>query len=400
MMYLASVLILLWLLVGGYLVFMLTRQRALERELQSLQERLEEEGRRREQHLLFVSFFTSCHIRSPYTGCREAKALSRGRPKAAYSRKQVDAMVQNISSTGNIRTSSRSSVPEPAPVRRSSTFFHSLAFVIGFGAVFTLLGSAAGLLGQSLNSYLPLIQRLGAVLLAIFGLTTLGVLGRIVNRVEANDRLSANPAIAALVDILRFLNALMYTERRVTDLHKVKRGWGYLSSAMMGVSFSAGWVPCVGPILASILFLASDSATAVQGALLLAIFSLGLGLPFLITGAAFSRATLILRRLNRHANIVSIVSGIFLLYVAWLLWSDQLTSLTTQFAFLNQWVFLLEDGLSSAIGVDATFNAGALNAAPLAFIAGLISFISPCVLPLIPAYIGYLSGAALSGSRG
>ena len=247
---------------------------------------------------------------------------------------------------------------------------------------------------------MPLIQRLGAVLLAIFGLTTLGVLSRIVNRVQANDRLSANPAIAALVDILSFLNALMYTERRVTDLHKVKRGWGYLSSAMMGVSFSAGWVPCVGPILASILFLASDSATAIQGALLLAIFSLGLGLPFLVTGAAFSRATLILRRLNRHANIVSIVSGIFLLYVAWLLWSDQLTSLTTQFAFLNQWVFLLEDGLSSSIGVEATFNAGALNAAPLAFIAGLISFISPCVLPLIPAYIGYLSGAALSGSRG
>ena len=308
-------------------------------------------------------------------------------------------MAQNISSTGNVRTSSRSSVPEPAPVRRSSTFFHSLAFVIGFGAVFTLLGSAAGLLGQSLNIYLPLIQRLGAVLLAIFGLTTLGVLSRIVNRVEANDRLSANPAIAALVDILSFLNALMYTERRVTDLHNVKRGWGYLSSAMMGVSFSAGWVPCVGPILASILFLASDSATAIQGALLLAIFSLGLGLPFLVTGAAFSRATLILRRLNRHANIVSIVSGIFLLYVAWLLWSDQLTSLTTQFAFLNQWVFLLEDGLSSSIGVEATFNAGALNAAPLAFIAGLISFISPCVLPLIPAYIGYLSGAALSGGR-
>ena len=242
-------------------------------------------------------------------------------------------MAQNISSTGNVRTSSRSSVPEPAPVRRSSTFFHSLAFVIGFGAVFTLLGSAAGLLGQSLNIYLPLIQRLGAVLLAIFGLTTLGVLSRIVNRVQANDRLSANPAIAALVDILSFLNALMYTERRVTDLHNVKRGWGYLSSAMMGVSFSAGWVPCVGPILASILFLASDSATAIQGALLLAIFSLGLGLPFLVTGAAFSRATLILRRLNRHANIVSLVSGIFLLYVAWLLWSDQLTSLTTQFAF-------------------------------------------------------------------
>ena len=306
-------------------------------------------------------------------------------------------MVQDISSVGRVGTGNLSKAPEQA--KRASTFLHSLAFVIGFGAIFTLLGSAAGLLGQSLNSYLPLIQRLGAVLLAIFGLTTLGIIGWIVNRVRANERLISNPAVAALVDILGFLNALMYTERRVTELHKVKRGWGYLSSALMGVSFSAGWVPCVGPILASILFLASDSATAVQGALLLAIYSLGLGLPFLITGAAFSRATEILRRLNRHANIVSLVSGVFLLYVAWLLWADRLTMLTTQFAFLNQWVFLLEEALSSSIGVDAVFSAGALNAAPLAFIAGIISFISPCVLPLIPAYIGYLSGAALSGAR-
>lgn len=308
-------------------------------------------------------------------------------------------MVQNISNAGNIQSGSRSQPAAPGQASRSATFLHSLAFVIGFGAIFTLLGSAAGLLGQNLNNFLPLIQRLGAVLLAIFGLTTLGIIGWIVNRIRANERLIANPAVAALVDILGFLNALMYTERRVTELHKVKRGWGYLSSALMGVSFSAGWVPCVGPILASILFLASDSATVAQGALLLAIYSLGLGLPFLLTGAAFGRATQILRRLNRHANIVSLVSGLFLLYVAWLLWADQLTMLTTQFAFLNQWVFLLEDALSSTVGVNAAFNAGALSAAPLAFLAGIISFISPCVLPLIPAYIGYLSGAALSGGR-
>lgn len=308
-------------------------------------------------------------------------------------------MVQNISNAGKIQSGSRSQPAAQGQASRSATFLHSLAFVIGFGAIFTLLGSAAGLLGQNLNNYLPLIQRLGAVLLAIFGLTTLGVIGWIVTRIRANERLIANPAVAALVDILGFLNALMYTERRVTELHKVKRGWGYLSSALMGVSFSAGWVPCVGPILASILFLASDSATVVQGALLLAIYSLGLGLPFLLTSAAFGRATQILRRLNRHANIVSLISGLFLLYVAWLLWADQLTMLTTQFAFLNQWVFLLEDALSSTVGVNAAFNAGALSAAPLAFLAGIISFISPCVLPLIPAYIGYLSGAALSGGR-
>jgi cytochrome c-type biogenesis protein len=308
-------------------------------------------------------------------------------------------MAQEIGRIGNVQTDRQTKDAKSAPVSRSSTFFHALAFVLGFGAVFTLLGSAAGLLGQSLNAYMPLIQRLGAVLLLIFGLTTLGLVGWIVNRIQANAKLAANPAIAALVDILRFLNALMYTERRVTDMHRVKRGWGYLSSALMGVSFSAGWVPCVGPILASILFLASDSATAAQGALLLAIYSLGLGMPFLITGAAFSRATLVLRSLNRHANIVSIVSGIFLLYVGWLLWSDQLTSLTTQFAFLNKWVFVLEEFVSESVGVNAAFGGGALSAAPLAFVAGIISFISPCVLPLIPAYIGYLSGAALSGGR-
>lgn len=282
---------------------------------------------------------------------------------------------------------------------RSTTFLHAVAFVLGFGLVFTLLGSAAGLLGQSLNAYLPTVQKFGAVMLLIFALVTLGVVRRLIRAIQSRPDLASNPAMIALVDVLSFLNSLMYTERRVAQMHTVKRGWGYLSSALMGISFSAGWVPCVGPILASILFLASDSATVGQGALLLGIYSLGLGIPFLITGAAFSRATLFLRRLNRHANIVSIVSGIFLLYVAWLLWSDQLAALTTQFGFLNELVFDIEDWVSEQFGVSAAFSSGVLGAAPLAFLAGVISFISPCVLPLIPAYIGYLSGASLSDSR-
>ena len=70
-------------------------------------------------------------------------------------------------------------------------------------------------------------------------------------------------------------------------MHSVNRGWGYMSSTLMGVSFSAGWVPCIGPILTSILILAGDSATVGRGAALLAVYSLGLGIPFLITGLAF-----------------------------------------------------------------------------------------------------------------
>ena len=290
-------------------------------------------------------------------------------------------------------------VVSPARVTRSTTFLHAVSFVLGFGIVFTLLGSAAGLLGQSLNAYLGYVQKLGAVMLVLFGLVTLGVVQRIIQAIKSKPNLADNPAMIALVDVLSFVNGLMYTERRVAEMHTVKRNWGYVSSALMGVSFSAGWVPCVGPILASILFLASDSATVGQGATLLAIYSLGLGIPFLITGAAFSQATVLLRKLNRHANVVSIISGIFLLYVAWLLWSDQLAALTTQFSYLNELVFDIEDWVATTFGISAAFSSGVLSAAPLAFVAGVISFISPCVLPLIPAYIGYLSGASLADNR-
>jgi len=283
---------------------------------------------------------------------------------------------------------------------RLVVFLHALAFVLGFGTVFTLIGSAAGLLGYSLYPYLRLIQQIGAVLLIIFALVTLGVFRWLVTQISTRVDLYTNPAAVALVNFLEFFNRLLYTERRVTEMHQVNRNWGYLSSAMLGVSFSAGWVPCIGPILASIFFLAQDSGTAAQGAGLLAIYSLGLGVPFLITGAAFSSMSTFLHRLNRHANIVSIVSGIFLIYVAYLLWSDSLALLAARFFFLNEWVLELEDWVSVSSGTGGDLiSLSFLAAAPLALIAGLISFISPCVLPLVPAYIGHLSGAAVAGRK-
>lgn len=284
---------------------------------------------------------------------------------------------------------------------RAQVFMHAVAFVLGFGLVFTLLGSAAGLLGRSLNVYLPLLQRFGAIMLVVFGLATLGVFRWLAQEIGKRVDLDENPAAEALVSVFTFFDTLLYTERRVTGMHQVNRRWGLLSSGLLGVSFAAGWVPCIGPILASILFLANDSATALQGAILLAIYSLGLGIPFLITGAAFSTATKTLRKLNRHANIVSIVSGFFLFYVAYLLWTDRLGTLTTRFFFLNEWVFSLEEALvgQSAVGGNI-IDASLIAAIPLALMAGLISFLSPCVLPLVPAYIGYLGGTAVAGADG
>lgn len=318
-------------------------------------------------------------------------------------------MAQSIHSE---TTNSASARAMTKPVKRtgggrSMVFFHALAFVIGFTTVFTLIGSAAGLIGQSLNQYLPFVQHVGAVLLLVFGLVTLGVFRWLVQKISQATNLNANPAAAALVDLLNFFNTLLYTEKRVADMHTVQRGWGYFSSFLLGVSFSAGWVPCIGPILASIFFLASDSATAGQGALLLAIYSLGLGIPFLIAGAAFSSATQFLRRINRYANVIGIVSGCFLLFVAYLLWTGSLVTLTTQFSSINRlmqdmnkWALAGEDWIGQVSGTGGDIlSLSVLGAAPLAFVAGIISFISPCVLPLVPAYLGYLSGAAVSGAK-
>lgn len=288
----------------------------------------------------------------------------------------------------------------PQSTNRGLIFLHALAFVFGFGLVFTLLGSAAGLFGQRLTAYEDSLQRLGAILLVIFGLTTLGVFRWLADLIRKQSNLTTNPAAAALVSILEFFNNLLYTEKRVTEMHKVSRNWGFLSSMLLGVSFSAGWVPCIGPILSSILVMASNSATAGQGASLLAIYSLGLGIPFLITGAAFSTTTSFLRRLNRHTHIVSIISGIFLFYVAYLLWSDSLGNLTNRFTMLTNWLLDIEYAVIDPSDAESRVNnLTVIGGAPLAFFAGLISFLSPCVLPLVPAYLGFLSSAAVGSGR-
>lgn len=280
--------------------------------------------------------------------------------------------------------------------QRVEIFLHSFAFVFGFGVVFTLLGSAAGLLGASLLQYQIILQKIGGILLVVFGLATLGLFFQISEFISKRNW--QGWLSAAVVRVCHFFNALLYTERRVKQMHEINPGWGYASSFAVGVSFSAGWVPCIGPILASILLLASNSATAKQGAALLAFYSLGLGIPFLITGLAFGRMTKLLRKMNRYLKIISIVSGLFMIMMGYILWTDQITVLITQFGYLNEIVFVVEEWVTGSLGnmgIRAS-NVDSTSAIPLAIFAGVISFISPCVLPLVPAYIGYLGGATLN----
>jgi len=190
------------------------------------------------------------------------------------------------------------SVVTEREIPRKTIFFHSLAFVLGFSFIFVLMGASVGLMGQLLQSIMPWVQKLGGLVIILFGLHVMG-----------------------LVKI-----PLLYKEKRWDFSRNPK--WGYGSSLVAGILFSAGWTPCVGPILAAILLLASNTATVGKGALLLAAYSLGLGIPFLIAGAAFSAISGWLRRLNRYMRVVSLVSGIFLVVLGFLLFTDMLRYFT------------------------------------------------------------------------
>ena len=269
---------------------------------------------------------------------------------------------------------------------RWQTFSNALAFVAGFSTVFVILGASVAFFGYALNQYLPAFVKIGGVILILFGLQVAGVLGWLAERVRRAGG-EDNAIGRAYIGLVGGLARLMYTEGRVQV--RADRSWGYLSSFLMGVFFSAGWIPCVGPVLAAIYFLASDTQTVAQGALLLLVYSAGLGIPFLITGLAFGTMTGLLRRINRHAGIVSKITGAFLILVGVLLFMDRLSLVS------NLIVARLGTGLASFEPGGASISTAVTI--PIAFIAGLLSFLSPCVLPLIPAYIVFLSGTTVAG---
>ncbi len=183
---------------------------------------------------------------------------------------------------------------------RAATVWQALLFVLGFSLVFIALGASAGLLGSGLNAQMPFLRQIGGILLVVFGLHVMGVLK------------------------IPFL----YQEKRL-DYQPARRGWA--TSLLVGMVFALGWTPCVGPILAATLLLASDSATVAQGALLLAVYSIGLGLPFLATALALGSATRLLKRLNRYNHAIEIVSGLFLIILGVLLYTNTLQRLSGLF---------------------------------------------------------------------
>jgi len=178
--------------------------------------------------------------------------------------------------------------------RRVPIFLHSLSFVVGFSIIFITLGAIAGLTGFAINPSLGLLNKIAGSLLIAFGLFMLAALK------------------------LPWLN---FEKRLAPSLGNTT---GYLRSLLIGATFSLVWTPCVGPILAGILTLALGSETAWYGAYLLAIYSLGLGIPFLVIGVAFDSLAPLIRRIYRYSNLIYIISSLLLIIIGVLILTDNL----------------------------------------------------------------------------
>lgn len=171
----------------------------------------------------------------------------------------------------------------PWEVRRK-TLYHSLFFVLGFSVIFVLLGATATAISAWLHEYKDVVLKVAGVLIFFFGLQMTGLI--------------------QLDFLLR--------DRR---LRVKKKPLGFLGSLVVGIAFGAGWTPCMGPFLGSVLALATNYDTVAQGMLLLACYSLGVGLPFILAGLVFNSFLAAFRRLQSAIIWINRLAGVLLMLV-------------------------------------------------------------------------------------
>ncbi len=241
---------------------------------------------------------------------------------------------------------------------RWTIFFSSLFFVLGFSVVFAILGVLLQtVLSDSSYAVQKWLGRIGGTIIILFGLYLVGLI---------------RPA---------------FLERDYKIQVKHRFSSRYLTAFVFGAAFAVGWTPCVGAILGAILTLAVTSPGS--SFLLLLSYSLGLGIPFLIVGAFTNRAQAWISKYGKLLRYLNYIFGAFLIILGILVFTSQLSKIAS-FSFATQCL--------NSLGIGS-FGAGQSLNIFIAFIAGLISFLSPCVLPLIPAFLAYLGSTVTSGVK-
>ncbi len=191
---------------------------------------------------------------------------------------------------------------------RLTVLLHSLCFIVGFSIVFVLLGAIAGIASakfqQHLREGLIWIERVGGLLILLFGIHMTGL----------------------------FHFGMLLGEKRV---HLHKKPSGFIGTVVVGIAFAAGWTPCIGPILASILMIAATSGQVGKGVLLLSVYSIGMGIPFLFSGLLFHQFLTAFNRFRKHIRLIEIFTGLLLILVGVMLMFNLMGQLTI---FLYQWL--------------------------------------------------------------
>lgn len=186
---------------------------------------------------------------------------------------------------------------------RQTILWSSILYILGFSLIFVVLGVGAAGFGIVLRQYTDIIQRIGGVIIIIFGLEFAGI-----------------------------LNLGFFAKEAKFELPEWANRLGHGRAFLLGLIFGLSWTPCVGAVLGTILILAANSATAWQGGLLLFVYSLGISIPFLIISMTLVQAPQYLKLITKHIRVISLVAGLLLAMIGVLL-------LTDTYKYLNSWLF-------------------------------------------------------------
>src|SRR5882762_1698992 len=252
-------------------------------------------------------------------------------------------------------------------VPTSGLFSSSLAFVAGFSVVFISFGASASAVGSFLRQNRALLAPVAGALILLFGLHLIGALIKL--NLRAGIILGVLLVALGIASLLRhatlfaglgaahffslsligfFGPAMARWLNRDVHLRSESTQPGVWSGFLLGLAFAFGWTPCIGPILATVLALAAASDTIARGVLLLAVYSAGLAVPFLLTALGLGQFLRFYQRFRKHLHAVELFSGALLLFVGGLIFTNRLTWMAGKLGFLNSIVLWLEKSLTGA----------------------------------------------------